>query len=1144
MTFTKSSAVTLTAGLVGLAMVVSAFAPSLASADTMASYNFSKNLTVGSKGDDVMNLQKVLNMSADTQVAATGAGSKGSETSSFGQLTKAAVVKFQKKNGISPSVGYVGALTRAKLNGTAPVVVVPPVSTSTPSTLPQGGAVAVAAGTQPGNSLAPQGASRVPFTTVVLTAGSADVTVNSITVERVGLAQDAVFSGLVVLDSKGMQVGVSKTLNSNHQAVIGEPWVIKAGTSQTVTVAGNMASSLSSYSGQVVGLNVVAVNTSATVSGSLPISGAQHTVNSTLSLGTATLLLSSFDPNSTSLTKEIGSLGYSFAGVKVTAGSVEQVKLWSVRFNQSGSASSVDLSNVKVVVDGTSYDTVVSSDGKYYSAVFPGGLLIDKGLSKDISIKGDVTGTGSSARTVQFDLYKNTDLYMSGVTYGYGIIATASGNCNATASTATDASEFINSSTSCASSGTIGTPFFSASKVTISAGSVTAISKANSVAAQNIAINVPNQPLGGFTTDIKGEPVTVQNMTFAIATTGTWSSNGVLTNITIVDSNGTVVAGPVDEATTCTTTCTITFSDSVTFPIGLKTYTMKGRVPSGAPSGGTIVVSSTPSSQWSNVTGATTGTTITLTNGPVTMNTMTVKTGALAMSVSTQPTARTVIAGAQQFEFARYVLDAGQSGEDAKVSSFKALLALTTITASQLSSCGLYDSSVTPLKSLTDGTSITLAAGDNSFTFNDGGFVIPKGTSKTLSMRCNLSTAATSGNVTWGLTDNSGTYTAATGYPSSLTIAETMTAAAGQIMTAGTSGSYTVTVDSSVLYRVAQAGATGQDLAKFRFTSGATEAIDLKQVALVLGNVASNSPADLVNTQVSLWYNGAQIGTASFGGASPDHATSTLLTPAPRIAAGDSALITVKGDLSAQNVNEGTPGAFLTVNYNGDNNGINGNYATGLDSQATISGGTTGGVASNGLRIFRTVPAVAVTSASGPTLTAGGDLYKFTVTNPNSRDVVFQKFSFSLATSGASTNGFILYGDGVAFNNSTSTVASETVIEAVSTGTSQAEIVPANSSKTYVLRATTATDLTSTVESISLALLADTSYPAVANLMGTVTSIEAFDGNADNIIWSPFSTTTAVATAATQNNLDWTNGYGLPGFPSNTAFPVQTFTRP
>src|SRR3989338_7517122 len=434
---TKSRTAKLAIGFVGAVTAISfAMTPIIASAATVAelqamiaslsaqlaalsggttsSYTFNTNLTVGSRGTDVMNLQKVLNMNADTQVALIGAGSPGNETSYFGGLTKQAVMKFQAKYGISPVAGYVGPLTRGKLNTMGGVVVTPPVvpPVVTPG-LPQGGALTVTAGTQPANSLAPQSASRVPFTTFTLTAGANDVTVNSITVERVGLANDAVFSGIVLLKSDGMQIGVAKTLNSSSQVTVGEPWVIKAGTSQTLTVAGNMAASLSGYSGQVAGLNVVAVNTSASVSGSLPISGAQHTINSSLSLGTATVALSSYDPNSAQ-TKEIGVTGYNFSGVRVTTGSVEDVKLWSVRFNQSGTASSNDLANVKVFVGGTAYDTVVSSDGKYYSAVFPSGILIAKGSSEDVYIKGDLVGTNSAARTVQFDLYKNTDLYLSG----------------------------------------------------------------------------------------------------------------------------------------------------------------------------------------------------------------------------------------------------------------------------------------------------------------------------------------------------------------------------------------------------------------------------------------------------------------------------------------------------------------------------------------------------------------------------------------------------------------------------------------------------------------------------------------------------------------------------------------------------------
>ncbi len=679
MHLTNSKTAKFAAGIVGFSMAVSAFVPALASAQTAtdlqaqinsllatiaalqaqlsgttggssvgAGYTFNTNLTVGSTGVDVMNLQKTLNMSADTRVANSGNGSPGMETSYFGLATRAAVAKFQVKYGITPAAGYVGPITRAKLNsmGGTPSVPVTPGN-------PQGGAVSVFAGSQPANSLAPESAARVPFTTVTLSAGSADVTVNSITVERSGLAQDAVFSGVVLLKSDGTQIGIAKTLNSNHQAMVGEPFVVRAGTSMTVTVAGNMNSELGNYAGQVAGLNVVAVNTSASVSGSLPIMGAMHTINASLTLGTAQMTESSFDPDSAS-NREIGTTAFKFAGVKVTAGSAEQTRLWSIRFNQVGSASSNDLANVKVYVDGTAYDTTVSADGKYYQANFSGGLLMDKGLSKDVYIQGDIVGTSAAGRTVQFDVYKNTDIYLSGVTYGYGITPTASNT-----SAASTASEF-----------TTGTPFFSGSLITVTGGSVTTIQKATSVAAQNIAVNVPNQVLGGFQTDIKGEPISVQSLVFTVAT-GTGLGNGLLTNVTIVDENGAVVAGPVDatDGTVSDGSQTLTFTDTVTFPVGLKTYTIKGKVPTGTGNGMTYVVSSTPSSQWTSVTGQTTGNSLTLTNGSFSMNTMTVKAAALAVAVSSTPTAQNIVAGGQGVIFANIQFDASQSGEDVRFSS-------------------------------------------------------------------------------------------------------------------------------------------------------------------------------------------------------------------------------------------------------------------------------------------------------------------------------------------------------------------------------------------------------------------------------------------------------------------------------------------
>ena len=1086
-----------------------------------AKCTFTADLTIGSKGADVTCLQNYLTSTGHFTFS-------GGSTGYFGTITRAAVSAWQSANGVTPTAGYFGSKSRAKyvlVAGTpAGPVVTPPVGTT-----PSGTGLTVSAGTQPTASLAPTSASRVPFTRITLTSSNdGDIVVNGIVVERTGLAADAAFAGIVLLDENGLQIGIAKTLNSNHQVTVGEPFTIKKGTSKTVTIAGNMASSLTSYAGQVATLSVVGINTSATVTGSLPITGAAQTVNASLTLGSVTQAVSSFDPQ-TSATKEIGTTGYKFSGVRYTAGSAEKIRLWSIRWNQAGSAGATDLGNVKVVVDGTSYDTVVSSDGKYYTASFGSGILIDKGLSKDIYIQGDLIGSSSAARTVRFDIYKATDVYMTGETYGYGITPPAG---SGTAANAT--SEF-----------TSGTPYFDGSQLTVSAGSVTSVNKALSVPAQNIGINVPNQILGGYEVDLKGEPISVQSTVFHFNLSSQDATDQLLTNVSIYDENGAVVAGPVDAVDVTGTDMTVTFTDTITYPIGKKVYTIKGKVDSGTTNGQTITGSTTPSSMWTSVTGQTTGNTISLStlSTSVVMNTMTVRSGALGISISTQPPAQSVITGSQGFTYANVLLDASQSGEDVRFSSLPLSMTFATMAVTEITSCQLFDGNT----ALNTGSNVVNPSGasdsDQTFTF-DQSLVVSKGTVKTLALKCNIASSVSAGDtVSWGI--NAAPTITPTGVTSGNDITETVTASAGQTMTVAASGSYTVTNDASLLYKMAQAGSSGVELARLRFTAGASEAINLKQIALQLGNTASSSPADLAGQTVTLWNGATQIGTAQFGvGASPDNATSTLLSPAPMIAAGESVLITVKGDLTAQNINEGTPGAFISVTYDGDNVGVNGNYALGASSQSNISSGTTADVTTNGMRIFRTVPTIAVTS-NGGSLVAGGDLYKFTVTNPNSRDVVFQKFSMSIATSGGATlniNAFTLYGDGVAFNTTaTSTVASETLLEFTSSGTSNAQIVPANSTKTYVVRAATVTNPTTAVDSVSLALLADTSFPSQASLMGTVTEVEAGSAATDNIVWSPFSTTTPVATAATQNNLDWTNGYGMPGFPSNTDFTVQTF---
>ncbi|MFA6315481.1 MAG: peptidoglycan-binding domain-containing protein [Candidatus Paceibacterota bacterium] len=105
-------------------------------------FSFERTLKMGMTGEDVRELQKILNKDPRTTVSSVSYGSLGQETTYFGNLTHLAVIRFQelypndilKPNDLSRGTGIVGNSTRKVLNGTIsvtkpfPVVVAPVVS--------------------------------------------------------------------------------------------------------------------------------------------------------------------------------------------------------------------------------------------------------------------------------------------------------------------------------------------------------------------------------------------------------------------------------------------------------------------------------------------------------------------------------------------------------------------------------------------------------------------------------------------------------------------------------------------------------------------------------------------------------------------------------------------------------------------------------------------------------------------------------------------------------------------------------------------------------------------------------------------------------------------------------------------------------
>jgi len=75
---------------------------------------FTRDLTLGMRGEDVRALQAFLNL-AGFLVAESAEGSPGQETIYFGSLTQAALSRYQAAMGIAPAVGYFGPITRGHI---------------------------------------------------------------------------------------------------------------------------------------------------------------------------------------------------------------------------------------------------------------------------------------------------------------------------------------------------------------------------------------------------------------------------------------------------------------------------------------------------------------------------------------------------------------------------------------------------------------------------------------------------------------------------------------------------------------------------------------------------------------------------------------------------------------------------------------------------------------------------------------------------------------------------------------------------------------------------------------------------------------------------------------------------------------------
>lgn len=921
------------------------------------------------------------------------------------------------------------------------------------------------------------GATWVKFTKVNFTASGGDVTVDSVQIKRMGLAQDSNFSNVYLIDADTNEMhGNEKTLSSTHTAYVTKDFTVSNGTTKSFYIAATMTAKASMNAGETASLAISEVNVKgdATVSGSLPVTGNEMTMNSTISIGTVT---PSDGGLASTASKPVGETDYTFSSVKLTVDSTEDVQVERIRFYQSGTAADSDVANLDLLVDGTVLATVAEPNDKYVDFDLSASpYTITKGQNKTFELRGDIVN--GSSRTIDFEIYNKADILVKGKTYGF----------------------YINPSYSNTSA-----PYWTNDyPTTISTGTLT-VSKAV-LSSTNVAEGATQQELGAFYFNAQGEPIIITQMVMELNTSSNADTATDVTNVTVYDENGDVVAGPVDPTSA---SAELTFTDTFTVPTGIHKYIVKGDLDSDWNADETTKLAITPSSEIT-AKGETTNNSVTPSPATeITGDTVTVKVADLNVSTSSSPAAQTVAAGTSGFVFANFVLDATQSGEDIKVTQLK--VKHTTSAAnihSYITGITLYDGDTALNTPVSGESSTSVSTATSTITLTDP-LIIPKGTAKTLTLKADISGSA-GDNTThqFGLVGTN--CVTAYGNSTGNSVTPDVINSDGQTMTITTAGTLRMANSGSNPGIGLVIADSSNDVGVFTFDA-LYEDIEVQKIGFTISG-STNTYHNI--DWLQLYEGSTKLGEIQVTGANATITPADLVVPQ-----NSSKTLTLKavthkvGTLESGNSGENFTVTITGVEAKGNSTGSTSVAKDGLDNVGTTA-----------KYIYKTVPTVTKVSLSGMA-NGNQDLYKFTVTADSKGDVGFAKATFKITTTSVTVTNLKLYEDGV---DKVETAINATSAESTAGGVDVFNIlfdtgvgkeymlVGAGETKTYVLKG----DVTGWDSSASMQIQMLSDNDAVSSL-DTLDEIDK--GAQDNFIWSDLFLGYNSTTATSAN--EWTNGY-------------------
>jgi hypothetical protein len=791
------------------------------------SYMFNTNIKLNSRGTDVMNLQKVLNMYPQTMVAESGAGSPGMETTKFGPATRAAVNKFQALHlaelGITAPTGNVFAGTRALLNmvcsssvsttpGTTP-------GTTVPGTVVTGPVSAMLAGSQPTSMLlASQSGARLADITF-----TGNGTVTSVQLQRTGVSADSALSNVYLYDGNTRITDAASVVTGGYINFNASNGLFMVNGSRTITVRSDLASTAAGS----VGVKLNSVTAGGVVSTYSNVMGNSLQVASGVSTAAVQFATGVLGTSGTA-TVDAGTQAYNVWSGTASV-STRNVNFKAATFKFVGSAPIDSIAGLSLYVDGTLVAgpaTISASNNNKVTFDLGNTPYLLKTGSHTFDVRGDVVK--GSNRTITFSVENVADLMFEDSNL-------AGVNVSAT----------IGNSTTLLTQGNS-----TYNTITVNKGSVT-VNVDPAFTANKVTGGATNVPVGQFTMKGYGEDVKVNSLkvTFATTTISTLNNVSLYVNGGQVGTSQNFVGQPL----------TYTLGSSLIIPAGQTvTFAIKADIVdtnSAAYTSGTIAA--VIGGVGSNAQGQSSNELVSVASSAATGNTLTVSSGAGTFARTSGFTAVTVAPNTTGVKIGSFTIQANSS-EDIKVNSIGVNPVVATYGQTNISNLTLKSSGVvlgTPVGNPASGTS--------TFSFADT--VVSANQTRTFDVYADIG-GATSGSVTTAMSVT---------YRGSISNTTSVSSAAGIAITSAASTLAAPTLVSSSKVAQYVVGGSTFEIASFnlktaaagtvatvkelRFSTVGTDAIESITVGGVTAPVISGGTTTVSGLNIAISSTGTPV---------------------------------------------------------------------------------------------------------------------------------------------------------------------------------------------------------------------------------------------------------------------------------------------